>query len=189
MCKARISTWESKNCQFGTNVFKGPHSFCSHDFNVIVKALKYKKIELDEMRAVARSPTAGSGRHRKRYVRARYGRQGSKDVSFYGQTPRGRISTLAPGSSAVISALRNPNAAQNVCLIVIFPVQKNLLSAATPRPAEAFDIGNASSSCRHNGDNWQPRRSESGQGYFVTGASCLRIQGIPLQLTLINVKR
>ena len=45
---------ENKIANLGTNVFQVARTpFAVTDFNIIIKALKYKKIELDDMRAVA----------------------------------------------------------------------------------------------------------------------------------------
>ncbi|PYT43804.1 MAG: hypothetical protein DMG45_06145 [Acidobacteria bacterium] len=50
---------EQKIANLGTNVFQIARTpFAVTDFNIIIKALKYKKIEMEEVRAVAR----GSGR-------------------------------------------------------------------------------------------------------------------------------
>src|SRR3974377_1832680 len=44
---------ESKIANLGTNVFQIARTpFAVTDFNIIIKALKYKKIELDDVRAV-----------------------------------------------------------------------------------------------------------------------------------------
>jgi len=81
---------EQKIANLGTNVFQIARTpFAVTDFNIIIKALKFKKIELEDMRAVAEGcPTCqevgatGSGS-----VHARYGNKEVADVNFYGQTP------------------------------------------------------------------------------------------------------
>src|ERR1700694_2949263 len=81
---------EQKIANLGTNVFQIARTpFAVTDFNIIIKALKFKKIELEDMRAVAEGcPTCqevgatGSGS-----VHARYGNKEVTDVNFYGQTP------------------------------------------------------------------------------------------------------
>src|SRR5205809_4486722 len=46
---------ENKIANLGTNVFQVARTpFAVTDFNIIIKALKYKKIELDDVRAVAK---------------------------------------------------------------------------------------------------------------------------------------
>src|ERR1700687_4158189 len=67
---------EQKIANLGTNVFQVARTpFAVTDFNIVIKALKYKKIELDDMRAVDEGCPAcqhvgatGSGS-----VHARYG--------------------------------------------------------------------------------------------------------------------
>ncbi len=76
----------------GTNVFAFAGTpFDATDFNIIIKALKYKKIELDDMRAVAEGCPAcgevGASASATSAVRARYGDKEVTDVNFYGQTP------------------------------------------------------------------------------------------------------
>src|SRR5438045_9734333 len=45
---------ENKIANLGTNVFQIARTpFAVTDFNIIIKALKYKKIEMEEVRAVA----------------------------------------------------------------------------------------------------------------------------------------
>src|ERR1700685_512501 len=49
---------ESKIANLGLNVFQIARTpFAVTDFNIIIKALKYKKIELDDMRAIAEGCT------------------------------------------------------------------------------------------------------------------------------------
>src|SRR5205814_5930359 len=50
---------ENKIANLGTNVFQIARTpFAVTDFNIIIKALKYKKIEQDDMSAVAEGCTA-----------------------------------------------------------------------------------------------------------------------------------
>src|SRR5271169_583166 len=50
---------EQKIANMGTNVFQLARTpFAVTDFNIVIKALKYKKIELDDMRAVAEGCSA-----------------------------------------------------------------------------------------------------------------------------------
>jgi len=81
---------EQKIANLGTNVFQIARTpFAVTDFNIIIKALKFKKIELEDMRAVAEGcpacqevgATASGSAH------ARYGNKEVTDVNFYGQTP------------------------------------------------------------------------------------------------------
>jgi putative ABC transport system permease protein len=73
----------------GTNVFQIARTpFAVTDFNIIIKALKYKKIEIDDMRAVAEGCPACEevGATASTSVRARYGNKEVPDVTFSGQT-------------------------------------------------------------------------------------------------------
>jgi putative ABC transport system permease protein len=81
---------ENKIANLGTNVFQIARTpFAVTDFNIIIKALKYKKIELDDVRAVAEGCPACRevGATASASVKARYADKESPDVSFYGQTP------------------------------------------------------------------------------------------------------
>jgi putative ABC transport system permease protein len=80
---------EQKIANLGTNVFQIARTpFAVTDFNIIIKALKYKKIELDDMRAVAEGCPACEevGASASTTVRARSGDKEVQDVSLYGQT-------------------------------------------------------------------------------------------------------
>ena len=81
---------ENKIANLGTNVFQIARTpFAVTDFNIIIKALKYKKIELDDVRAVSEGcPVCEEvGATASATVRARYGDKEVQDVNFYGQTP------------------------------------------------------------------------------------------------------
>jgi len=80
---------EKKIANLGTNVFQIARTpFAVTDFTIIMKALKYRKIELDDMRAVAEKCPACEevGATAGITVRARYGDKEVQDVSFSGQT-------------------------------------------------------------------------------------------------------
>src|SRR5271169_6618050 len=67
---------EQKIANLGTNVFQIARTpFAVTDFTIIIKALKYKKIEMDDMTAVAEACTACGevGASASTTVRARYG--------------------------------------------------------------------------------------------------------------------
>jgi putative ABC transport system permease protein len=80
---------EQKIANLGTNVFQIARTpFAVTDFNIIIKALKYKKIELDDMRAIGEG-CAGCkvvGATASATARARSGNREVPDVNFYGQT-------------------------------------------------------------------------------------------------------
>ncbi len=80
---------EQKIANLGTNVFQIARTpFAVTDFNIIIKALKYKKIEMEDMRAVADGCPACEevGATASTTARARYGNKEVPDVSFSGQT-------------------------------------------------------------------------------------------------------
>jgi putative ABC transport system permease protein len=80
----------NKIANLGTNVFQIARTpFAVTDFNIIIKALKYKKIEQDDMRAVAEGCAACGevGATASASVKARAGDKEVSDVNFYGQTP------------------------------------------------------------------------------------------------------
>src|SRR5713226_3024038 len=80
---------EQKIANLGTNVFQIARTpFAVTDFNIIIKALKYKKIELDDMRAVDEGcPACGEvGASASGTVRVRSGNKEVPDVSLYGHT-------------------------------------------------------------------------------------------------------
>ena len=81
---------EQKIANLGTNVFQIARTpFAVTDFNIVIKALKYRKIELDDMQAVADRCTdcAEVGASASTTIRARYGNKEVTDVSLSGQTP------------------------------------------------------------------------------------------------------
>src|SRR5215831_8801037 len=80
---------EQKIANLGTNVFQLARTpFAVTDFNIIIKALKYRKVELDDMRAIAEKCPACEevGATASVTVRARYGDKEAQDVSLSGQT-------------------------------------------------------------------------------------------------------
>src|SRR5271155_3810269 len=82
---------EQKIANLGTNVFQIARTpFAVTDFNIIVKALKYKRIEMDDLRAIAERCGAcaeiGATASAKNSVHARYGNKEVLDVSLTGQT-------------------------------------------------------------------------------------------------------
>jgi putative ABC transport system permease protein len=80
---------EQKIANLGTNVFQIARTpFAVTDFNVIIKSLKYKKIEIDDMNAVAaRCPACEAvGASASSKTRARYQDKEATDVSLAGQT-------------------------------------------------------------------------------------------------------
>jgi putative ABC transport system permease protein len=111
---------EQKIANLGTNVFQIARTpFAVTDFNIIIKALKYKKIELDDMNAVADACTTCEqvGASASTTVRARYGNKEVTDVTLSGETP-----TMADIDTRAVERGRyfTPSEAEhraNVCLI------------------------------------------------------------------------
>jgi putative ABC transport system permease protein len=80
---------EQKIANLGTNVFQIARTpFAVTDFNIIIKALKYRKIELEDMVAIADGCSACQevGATASANVRARSGDKELQDVTLYGQT-------------------------------------------------------------------------------------------------------
>jgi putative ABC transport system permease protein len=80
---------EQKIANLGTNVFQLARTpFAVTDFTIVIKALKYKKIDVDDMRAVAEGCPACDevGASATATVRVRSGNKELQDVSLYGQT-------------------------------------------------------------------------------------------------------
>jgi putative ABC transport system permease protein len=121
---------ENKIANLGTNVFQVARTpFAVTDFSIIIKALKYKKIELDDVRAVAEGcPDCREvGATASATVRARFGDKEAQDVSFYGQTPN-----MADIDTRAVEFGRHFTAAEaehrtNVCLIGDTLVQRLFL--------------------------------------------------------------
>jgi putative ABC transport system permease protein len=80
---------EQKIANLGTNVFQIARTpFAVTDFNIVIKALKYRKIELPDMLAVAERCTACEevGASASATARVRYGNKEVTDANFSGQT-------------------------------------------------------------------------------------------------------
>jgi putative ABC transport system permease protein len=80
---------EQKIANLGTNVFQVARTpFAVTDFNIVIKALKYRKIEIDDMQAIADGCTSCEevGANAAATVRVRYGNKEVTDVNLSGQT-------------------------------------------------------------------------------------------------------
>jgi putative ABC transport system permease protein len=80
---------EQKIANLGTNVFQIARTpFAVTDFNIVIKALKYRKIEIDDMQATADGCTSCEevGANAAATVRVRYGNKEVTDVNLSGQT-------------------------------------------------------------------------------------------------------
>src|SRR5215469_7945084 len=121
---------ENKIANLGTNVFQVARTpFAVTDFSIIIKALKYKKIELDDVRAIEQSCQACEevGATASASVKARYGDKESPDVNFYGQTPNmANIDTRTVELGRYFSAWEAEHRT-NVCLIGDTLVQRLFL--------------------------------------------------------------
>jgi len=81
---------EQKIANLGTNVFQIARTpFAVTDFTIIIKALKYRKIEVEDMAAIAAECTACEqvGGSASAGVRARSGDKELQDVNLYGNSP------------------------------------------------------------------------------------------------------
>ncbi len=180
---------ENKIANLGTNVFQVARTpFAVTDFSIIIKALKYKRIELDDVRAVAEGCPGCQevGATASASVRARFGDKEDQDVNFYGQTPSMvDIDTRAVEFGRYFTASEAEHRA-NVCLIGDTLVQRLFL-----------DIDPIGRNIRIGNDEFrvigimEKIGSVLGQDQdnFVTVplSVFLRIQGIHSSLT-INVK-
>src|SRR3984957_19555000 len=78
---------EQKVANLGTNVFQVARTpFAVTDFNIIIKSLKFKKIEAEDMAAIAEACGACEVVGASTSVRARSGDKELQDVTLYGQT-------------------------------------------------------------------------------------------------------
>src|SRR6266852_1122902 len=88
---------EQKIANLGTNVFQMARTpFAVTDFTIVLKALKYKKITVEDMRAVAEgcSDCEEVGATASSSVRARAGNKEVTDVNLYGQRSEEHSSEL-----------------------------------------------------------------------------------------------
>jgi putative ABC transport system permease protein len=118
---------ENKVANLGTNVFQIARTpFAVTDFNIIIKALKYRRIELDDVRAVSEGcPECEEvGATASGSVHARYGDKEVSDVNLYGQTPNmADIDTRAVEFGRYFTAVEAEHRT-SVCLIGSTLVQR-----------------------------------------------------------------
>jgi putative ABC transport system permease protein len=111
---------EQKIANLGTNVFQLARTpFAVTDFNIVIKALKYRKIEQDDMEAIiAGCPSCQEvGATAGATVRARFGNKEVTDVNFAGHTPSmADIETRAVERGRYFTPAESEHRA-NVCLI------------------------------------------------------------------------
>jgi putative ABC transport system permease protein len=111
---------EQKIANLGTNVFQVARTpFAVTDFTIVIKALKYRKIEFDDMQAVADRCASCQevGASASTTIRARYGDKEVTDVSLSGET-----ATMADIDTRTVERGRyfTPSEAEhraNLCLI------------------------------------------------------------------------
>ncbi len=112
---------EQKIANLGTNVFQIARTpFAVTDFNIIIKALKFRKIELDDMQAVADRCTLCEevgATASATSSRARYGNREITDITLTGETPSmADIDTRSVDRGRYFTASEGEHRA-NVCLI------------------------------------------------------------------------
>jgi putative ABC transport system permease protein len=111
---------EQKIATLGTNVFQIARTpFAVTDFNIVIKALKYRKIEFDDMQAIAERCTACEqvGASASTTVHVRYGNKEVPDVNLSGQTPSmADIDTRTVERGRYFTASESEHRT-NVCLI------------------------------------------------------------------------
>lgn len=81
---------EQKIANLGTNVFQIARTpFAVTDFNIVIKALKNRKIEIDDVQAIVErcNECAEVGATASTTIRARYGNKEVTDVNLSGNTP------------------------------------------------------------------------------------------------------
>jgi putative ABC transport system permease protein len=109
---------EQKIANLGTNVFQVARTpFAVTDFNIVIKALKYRKIELDDMQAVADRCSACDVVGATASSTVRYGDKEVTDVNLSGQT-----ATMADIDTRTVERGRYFTSSEadhraNVCLI------------------------------------------------------------------------
>src|SRR5438309_5036471 len=134
---------EQKIANLGTNVFQIARTpFAVTDFNIIIRALKFKKIELEDLRAVAEGcPSCQEvGATASGSVHARYGNKEVADVNFYGQTPNmADIDTRTVEFGRYFTAAETEHRA-DVCLIGDTLVQQLFLGLDPI--GKSFRVGN-----------------------------------------------
>src|SRR3954467_9418334 len=134
---------EQKIANLGTDVFQVARTpFAVTDFSIVIKALKYRKLELDDMRAIEErcSKCELVGATASATVRARYGDSEVQDVSLSGQT-----ANMADIDTRSVEAGRyfTPSEAEHstyVCLVGDTVVQR-LFSGTAPL-GKSIRIGN-----------------------------------------------
>ncbi len=162
---------EQKIANLGTNVFQIARTpFAVTDFNIVIKALKYRKIELSDMEAVEQGCTDCEqvGANASATVRARYANKEVTDVSLSGQTP-----SMADIDTRSVERGRyfTPSEAEhraNVCLIGDTLVQQ-LFPGRGPGgedPAPGYRRVHGDW-----GDGKSGQRAGPGSGQFRRGAS------------------
>jgi putative ABC transport system permease protein len=134
---------EKKIANLGTNVFQIARTpFAVTDFTIVLKALKYKRIELDDMRAVEEGcrECEEVGATASNTIHARYGNKEVTDVNLYGQT-----ANMADIDTRTVEIGRYFTPAEvehhtNVCLIGDTLVQQLFLG--TDPVGKAIRLGN-----------------------------------------------
>ena len=135
---------EEKIANLGTNVFQIARTpFVVTDFNVVIKALRHKRIEYADVQAVAAGCWACQyvGASASSTVRVRFGDQELQDVTLIGHTPSmAEIDTRTVESGRYFTESEDQRAAQ-VCLVGNGLVE-NLFGGGNPI-GQTIRVGNS----------------------------------------------
>jgi putative ABC transport system permease protein len=134
---------EQKIANLGTNVFQVARTpFAATDFEQVIKALRHKHIELNDLHAVQEACTAcqEAGATASTTIRVRYGDKDLADVNLYGHTPNmADIDTRTLIAGRYFTPSEDQRAAQ-VCLIGATLVEQ--FFPGTEAVGKAIRIGN-----------------------------------------------
>ena len=181
---------EKKIANLGTDVFQIARTpFAVTDFNIVIKALKFRKIELEDMLAVAERCTACEevgATASATTIRARYGNKEVTDVNLSGLTPNMvDIDTRTVERGRYFTPTESEHRA-NVCLIGDTLVQQ-LFLGVDPL-GKTLRIGNEEFTVIGTMEKVGSVLGQDQDDFVITPLTVfLRMQGVHNSLT-INVK-
>jgi putative ABC transport system permease protein len=180
---------EQKIANLGTNVFQIARTpFAVTDFTIIIKALKYRKIQLEDVEAIAEKCTACGevGASASVTVRARYSDKEVQDVNLAGQTANmEEIDTRSVHLGRYFTASEAAHRA-DVCLIGDTLVQ-NLFAGVNP-VGRTIRVGNDELTVLGTMEKIGSVLGQDQDNFVIVPLPVfLRMQGIHTSL-IINVK-